>query len=195
MAVSLLASPAFTGNPLQDTLYEGWVYAVVISSAGAVQGLYETKDFGLNWTKVRLPVKGTGQNQIPTNDDSVATNFSVTGGTSPSFPAQGNYDISLAVDPNNAAVVYMGGTADGNPYGFIRIDTTTIADPYAEVAYDNSNNDGGLVQFSTQGAITTKGGGTSVTTGQQLGRAATTVCSRDRARRISTCCVIRTVHS
>ena len=31
----------------------------------------------------------------------------------PQFP-QGNYDISLAVDPTNPNVVYLGGTADGN---------------------------------------------------------------------------------
>src|SRR5207248_466954 len=83
-----------------------------VPAGGTIQGLYETKDFGLNWTKVRLPVKGTGQNQIPTNDDSITTDYSVVGSTQ--F-AQGNYDSSLAVDPNNPAVVYVGGTADGNP--------------------------------------------------------------------------------
>jgi subtilisin-like proprotein convertase family protein len=147
-----LAAPALTGNPLQDALQEGWLYALV-EQGGAFLGLWMTKDFGLNWAKVRLPVKGTGQNQIPTNDDSIQTDYSVIGSTK--FP-QGGYNQSLAVDPNNPNIVYMGGTSDGNPYGFIRIDATTVQDAYALVAYDNSNNDGGLVQFSTIGGVTTK---------------------------------------
>ena len=31
--------------------------------------------------------------------------------------AQGNYDVSLAIDPTNPNIVYLGGTADGNPVG------------------------------------------------------------------------------
>ena len=72
---------------------------------------------------------------IPTNDDSIAANFDVFGGNGASaghLPAQGNYDSTLAIDPTNQNILYMGGTADPNPYGFIRIDTTTISDPYAQ---------------------------------------------------------------
>src|SRR5207245_2850936 len=114
-----------------------------------------TKDFGLNWTKIRIPVRG---GSTPTNDESVTTDYDVVGSTQ--F-AQGNYDVSLAVDPNNPNITYMGGTLDGNPYGFIRVDTTTIQDPYALVAYDNSDNDGGLVQFSTIGGVTLNTTGTA----------------------------------
>ena len=146
----MLAVPALTGNPLQDTLYEGWLYAAVSTAGGVFQGLYLTKDFGLNWTQIRLPVNGTGFNQIPTNNDSIATDYSVDG--SKKF-AQANYNVSLAVDPNNPNVVYFGGTSDGNPYGFIRVDVTTVSDPYAAVAYDNSNNDGGQVQTATTGGV------------------------------------------
>jgi subtilisin-like proprotein convertase family protein len=146
-----LATPALTGNPLQDALQEGWLYALV-EKDGAFEGLYLTKDFGLNWTKVRLPngVRKVGDPQIPTNDESIATDYSVIG--SAKF-AQGSYNQSLAVDPNNPNIVYMGGTSDGNPYGFIRIDVTTVSDPYALIAYDNSNSDGGKVQFATTGGI------------------------------------------
>ncbi len=147
-----LATPAFTGNPLQDTLYEGWCYCVVESNAGAFLGLWLTKDFGLNWTKVRLPVKGTAANQIPTNNESIATDYSVTG--SAMFP-QGNYNVSFAIDPNNPNIVYLGGTSDGNPYGFIRIDCTTVSDPYAMVAYDNSDAAGGI-QSATTGPVSVK---------------------------------------
>jgi subtilisin-like proprotein convertase family protein len=153
----VLAAPAFTGNPLQDTLYEGWLYAVVVGTDNHLQGLYLTKDFGLNWTKVRLPVKNLNPTDrvpsVPTNDETAPLDYDVLGNKT--F-AQGNYDVSLAVDPNNPSVVYVGGTADGNPYGFIRVDVTTMSDPYALVAYDNSNNDGGLIQFSTTGPISVK---------------------------------------
>jgi subtilisin-like proprotein convertase family protein len=164
----VLAAPAFTGDPLhplttqtlQDTLYQGWLYAAV-EAGGVFQGLYETKDFGLNWTKIRLPVKNPGPKQISTNDDSIAADYSVDG--SAKF-AQANYDVSLAVDPNNPSVVYFGGTADANPAlnglygGFIRVDTTLVQDVFNEVARDNSNNDGGLIQTATTGGVVGGGG-------------------------------------
>ncbi len=119
-----------------------------------------TEDFGQNWTKVRLPVVNPFSNaETSTNNDSISVDDSVSG--SAQFP-QANYNISLAVDPNNAGVVYIGGTADANPVlntlygGFIRVDTNTVVNPYAVVAYDNSNNDNAQVQFSTQGAVTIK---------------------------------------
>ena len=39
------------------------------------------------------------------------------------FP-QGNYNIAIAVDPTDPSVIYVGGTADGNETGLIRIDLT-----------------------------------------------------------------------
>src|SRR5205823_7778613 len=36
----MLATPALTGNPLQDSVYEGWLYAVVVNGSGNFQGLY-----------------------------------------------------------------------------------------------------------------------------------------------------------
>ncbi|HXG10475.1 MAG TPA: Ig-like domain repeat protein [Gemmataceae bacterium] len=167
----VLAVPALTGNPLQDTLYQGWLYAAVVGTNNALIGLYQTKDYGLNWTRVRIPVRipagGTAANQIGTNDDrgpnSTTGDYNVLG-------TQGNYNISLAVDPNNPNVVYIGGQGSPtNPYRFIRVDTTTISDAHALVAYDNNNNDGGLTQFATTGNVSVKTGGTSVWTGRALG--------------------------
>jgi hypothetical protein len=152
----VLAVPAATGNPLEDAIYQGWLYVAVVTGGDHLQGLYLTKDFGLNWTKLRITDRVNGATHTPTNDDSIATDYDVLGNAT--F-AQGNYDISIAVDPNNPNIVYLGGTADGNPYGFIRVDATTVQDPYALVAYDNSNNDGGAVQFSTLGGIAVKNGG------------------------------------
>jgi subtilisin-like proprotein convertase family protein len=158
----VLAVPALTGNTLVDILQEGWLYAVVVTTGGAEQGLYMTKDFGLNWTKIRVPVDTTllsnkkptiADKFIPTNNDSLTTDYSPLGNAT---YAQGNYDVSLAVDPNNAYIVYLGGSTDGNPYGFIRVDTTKMQDVYNSTAYDNSNIDG-QVQFTSAAASTTGG--------------------------------------
>src|ERR1700736_4205034 len=66
---------------------------------------------------------------IPTNDSTTPKYDPFSGGGS--FPGQGNYDVSFAVDPLNPHIVYMGGTVDGPPTGFLRIDTTGVSDPYA----------------------------------------------------------------
>ncbi|HEX2971488.1 MAG TPA: proprotein convertase P-domain-containing protein, partial [Tepidisphaeraceae bacterium] len=54
----VLAKPALTGDPVQDLLYQGWLYAAVVAASpgreGLFDGLYVTKDYGQNWTKVRL---------------------------------------------------------------------------------------------------------------------------------------------
>ena len=50
------------------------------------------------------------------------------------FP-QGNYNIAIAVDPTDPNVIYVGGTADGNQSGLIRIDLTAIWDAHSLVAY------------------------------------------------------------
>src|SRR5205823_45518 len=44
-----LAVPGKTNDPLKDALFQGWVYAYTS------EHLYETKDFGANWTQVNLP--------------------------------------------------------------------------------------------------------------------------------------------
>src|SRR5262249_53648677 len=51
----VLATPALTGNPLQDSLYQSWLYAAVVTPGGHLDGLYLTKDFGRNWTQVHIP--------------------------------------------------------------------------------------------------------------------------------------------
>src|SRR5262249_4391271 len=71
----LLATPALTGDRVQDLLYQGWLYAAVSKADGHLDGLYVTKDFGDNWTKVRIPLYPLG-NKVnsppiegyPTND-------------------------------------------------------------------------------------------------------------------------------
>ncbi len=145
-----LATPALTGNPLEDTLYEGWLYATVITAGGQLQGLYMTKDFGNNWTHLHLPVATINNLQIPTNDET-QPDYDIFGSA---VNATGNKDVAMAVDPNNPNILYLGGNYLRQPYQLIRIDATTVSDPYALVAYDNSNNDGGQAQFAAPNLTT-----------------------------------------
>ena len=145
-----LAKPALTGNPAEDKIYQGWLYVGVMIPSDHFQGLYLTKDFGQNWTQVRIPTlppvastQGQYPQAIPTNDISQA-DYGIGGGPpGTGLPAQGNYDFSLAIDPTNPNVVYMGGTQDGQPTGFIRIDTTGMFDAHNLVGYSANLNDGG----------------------------------------------------
>ena len=79
-----------------------------------------TKDFGQNWTQVRIPTlpprlpAAIAFNQaIPTNDVS-QPDYPILGGAA-RFAGQGNYDITLAVDPTNPNVVYLGGSRRRRP--------------------------------------------------------------------------------
>ena len=48
----------------------------------------------------------------------------------------------------------MGGTADGNQTGLIRIDLTDIWDAHSLVAYSDSANDGGALNLNSTGPAT-----------------------------------------
>ncbi len=151
-----LAAPALTGDPLKDTLYEGWLYALVATAStdgnstdgGSLQGLYITKDYGNNWTQIQLPFN-TGVGEI-TNDN-----------TKPSYNplgVSGNETMSLVVDPNNPNIVYLGGDIGNNGNSqfstLLRVDNTRLNDVYSTVAYNNHANDGGLTQYGTTGGVT-----------------------------------------
>lgn len=149
----VLARPALTGDPLKDLIYQGWTYAALVSRSGdlvtsganasALVGLFLTKDFGQNWTRIALP--SITQLAVPTNDASANTDYTLTGSTTPrgsSFQL-GNYNFSLAIDPNDADVVYLGATNQFQQHGLMRIDTTGVHDPHA-FYLDNRNPDGGL---------------------------------------------------
>src|SRR5262249_42974248 len=78
------------------------------------------------WTRIRIPNVGlqdppyTKQLAVPSND-TTKPDFSILG-------TQGEYDLSIAVDPLNPNIAYVGGQAST---GFIQIDVTAISDPYA----------------------------------------------------------------
>jgi len=147
----VLAVPNPTGNAAQDAVYEGWLYAIVATPGGGLDGIFVTKDFGQNWTQVRIP---TEPNQgyltnpaIPANDVGLS-DFPVIG--SAQFP-QGNYNIAMAVDPTDPSVIYVGGTADGNETGLVRINLTDIWDAHSLAAYSASANDGGALNLNSTG--------------------------------------------
>ena len=61
----------------EDPIYEGWLYAAVEPASRAFDGLLVTKDFGQNWTEVRIP--SASANRIPTNNVNDA-NYPIVGG-------------------------------------------------------------------------------------------------------------------
>src|SRR5262249_15009034 len=136
-----------TGNPFQDKLYENWLYAAVIAPDGHLAGLYLTKDVQGNWTRIRLCSAGT-QGPFPMRGGYV-TGAAPTNDCAPfeqpephladfsnlSANTQGNYDVSLVVDPNNPNVIYYGGL------GMVRVDTTGISDAHA-FFLPNDRNEG-----------------------------------------------------
>jgi subtilisin-like proprotein convertase family protein len=132
----VLARPAPTGNALEDVQYQGWLYALVANS----NILYVTKDFGQNWTPVRLPANATVLPNVPSNNPTLGN---VNLGTN-------DQSLSLAIDPTNPNIVYVGGTQ------ITRVDTTLLKDAHAFVAFDNGNPDGGLDTISTTGGIALK---------------------------------------
>jgi large repetitive protein len=152
-----LAVPSPTGNAAEDAVYEGWLYAIVSTPNGLLNGIFVTKDFGENWTEVNIPTEPNEGYQttpaIPANDVQL-TNYSVIGSTQ--FP-QGNYNMAIAVDPQDPSVLYIGGTRDGNQSGLIRINLTDIWDAHNLTPYDyDAPDNGAILQNSTGPAVVPK---------------------------------------
>ena len=64
-------APTDRNSVPENELYEGWLYAAVATPTGGFDGLFVTKDFGQNWTKVgikTLPPLTAYQQAVPTND-------------------------------------------------------------------------------------------------------------------------------
>ena len=78
-----LPDGTYTGNPAQDLVYEGWLYAVVVAPSGHLDGLYLTKDLGQNWTKVTdngIQHGGKGGPGVPSGNDHRRTDIVVAHG-------------------------------------------------------------------------------------------------------------------
>ena len=150
----VLAVPTPTGVAATDAVYAGWLYAAVATPDSSLNGVFMTKDFGQNWTQVRIPSLppltsgGVGHRQaIPTNDVS-QPDYNVLGG-------QGNYDITLAVDPTNPNITYLGGQLSFGDTGLVRIDATDIWDAHALVAHSSQAKDSGAVILNSTGPAAT----------------------------------------
>ncbi len=148
----VLAKPALTGDPRQDLLYSGWIYAAVATIDDFLDGIYLTKDYGQNWVKLRIPtlpetpinLRGTPSNDTTLLDYDPLGNADF---------AQGNFDIALTIDPTNPNIVYLGGTRNGQISGLIRIDATAVNDAHA--FYLSSELPGGSVRRNfTTGPVT-----------------------------------------
>ncbi len=151
----VLASPAETGNAAQDPIYEGWLYAAVETPGEGFFGLFETKDFGHNWTKIRIPT----QPQTNPSNDVTLPDYSITG--SGMFNPQGNNPLVITIDPSNPNIIYLGGSSvylNGAPVpqntALARIDTTNIWDAHSLVAYSSFSADGGTIDLNSTGPAT-----------------------------------------
>ncbi len=146
----VLAVPAPTESAVQNAIYAGWLYAAVSTASGDFDGLFVTKDFGQNWTKVSLntlPPINNNHQAIPTNDVTQQA-YPIT------YLNQGNLYLSLVADPTNPNIVYLGSAGGDNllsDTGLIRVDTTNMWDAHSLVAYDNFAADGGLIEQNTKG--------------------------------------------
>ena len=112
-------SPPRPATPPQDPIYQGWLYAAVANPAGGFYGLFLTKDFGQNWTQVRIPTlppstSGTQSPRPSPPTTSRQPDYPILGGGG-QLAAQGNYDLTLAVDPTNPNIVYLGGDRRRRP--------------------------------------------------------------------------------
>jgi subtilisin-like proprotein convertase family protein len=149
----VLAKPDLTGDPAKDVLYQGWLWVAVVTPANRLDGVYLTKDFGQNWTQVRVPALLPINNiirLIPSNDTSSARTVDIN------VPGdQGNYDLTITVDANNPNIAYVGGQAESTGAGFIRIDATGLSDPNA-FFMANDRSDGGNLRNNTTDPVTLK---------------------------------------
>lgn len=133
----VMAKPAITNDPVMDLLYQGWVYVAAVSNVTYTPtnsivhfaNVYITKDYGENWTRIRLPI---GSNDTRNAD------YNFGGNTSPSGYVLSNYNLSIAVDPNNASVVYVGGVGPG----LVRVDITNLSDAHS-LFRNSDRTDGG----------------------------------------------------
>ena len=160
----ILAKPALTTNAAENILYQDWLYAAVENTNGTFNGLYVTKDRGENWTKAQIaseptpPGAAAVTEALPTNDNTQALNYDVTNPTGGNggggFSIQnGNANFSMAVDPNNPNIVYLGGTQNYQTSGLIRVDLTGLYDAHAFVPFASDLNDGGKLARDATGRV------------------------------------------
>ncbi len=161
----VLATPALVpvSTPNADTenqIYSGWIYAAILSG-GQLNGIYMSKDHGHNWVQVMDPTALQNVNGFQPAIPDGSGSANVAGGGNYDVTAspvlnQGDFNLTLAIDPQNPNIIYLGGLKAGNEAGLIRLDTTDVADPHNFTTSD-TNNDGGTLQTATTGPVTLNG--------------------------------------
>ena len=124
---------------------------MVVNTNDTLNGLYVTKDAGLNWTKVAITTSTTleaGVRHTSNNASDTAVNIvgNYSGGTANT--PQGNADLVMTIDPTNPNIVYIGGVG---PDSLIRVNITTLQDLYS-FDLDSYTSDGGLLAATTAAA-------------------------------------------
>ncbi|MCC6417524.1 MAG: proprotein convertase P-domain-containing protein [Gemmataceae bacterium] len=166
----VLATVPRTGDTRADASYQDWLYVAVATPGGTLDGVYMTKDRGDNWTRLQLPAltlapaSGGTTISMGSNDESRADYdpLGIAVDVANRRFLQGNYNLALAVDPNNPNVIFLGGLdyvrSSAAAQGVMRIDVTKIGDPYALVPYDNSDPGGAVTMIgsNTTAAFTLK---------------------------------------
>ncbi|MFO0805148.1 MAG: proprotein convertase P-domain-containing protein [Gemmataceae bacterium] len=146
-----LAVPALTGDPLKDSFLKDWVYAMTDDAAGNAQ-LYMTKDAGAHWTRVRMPNLPYSAPVLRPDFPNQGTNDESGARLQTDVETVSDYNMALAVDPENPYIVYMAGAGNNS----IRLDLTTMSDAHNFTFYDNSDPGfvgAGGVQTSTVGGF------------------------------------------
>ncbi len=145
-----LAVPTLSGDPLKDSFLRDWLYAMTTDAQGIAQ-LYVTKDAGAHWTLVRIPTIGFGTN----NEE---TNLALGGRGQQNVGTSGDYNMALAVDPENPYIVYMAGAGTNS----IRLDLTKMRDAHNFTFYNESNF---IATNAANPAFTTEVNGNRLTIG------------------------------
>ena len=100
-------------TPCQDQIYAGLALRRGRHPRRRSRALL-TKDFGQNWTKVRIPtlpqVPGIPFNQAIATNDVGQPDYPILGGNR-DFRRPGQLRHRLAVDPTNPNIVYLGGSS------------------------------------------------------------------------------------
>jgi len=157
----VLAKPALTGNAAEDLLYQDWLLAAVEGQDGRFIGLYITKDRGQNWTRAQLQDVPSVNSALgiatPTNDNNQGYNYDPTANqTSPAnenYVDNGNYSLTMTLDPTNPSIVYLGGTQNFQSTGLLRVDLTNLYDAHNLTSFNDGRNDGGALHYATGGAV------------------------------------------
>src|SRR5262249_134676 len=132
-------------------------YAIVSNSdasnySGTLDGLYVTKDFGQNWTKISL-FKLAPNDATPTNDPTTGATFNVIDGSA--VPGgKGNYDLSITADPNNPMILSLAGPGWATGDSIIRVDTPRVYDAHA--FYTPLDSSSGALSQSVASSVATK---------------------------------------